>query len=279
VIPVLNEYKIIPKTLPTYYRIKPDELLLCMDSPPHLKTYLIAKKISSRFPEIDTRIIFVERNPEYTLHQAWVRRKGFMEAKNDTILTGDIDLIVNSNVLKAVKLVGNNDIGLVSCSKFYLPKDIKGIYRGIISRALSKFVYPIWKKRNYSAPVQGNFTGLYALYRPFWIDSESDGIKNLNNPKQELRIDRSPVTRAYVAIGEDTYLRDCLERKHKVMYLKDLGAIAIRPQFGHHPNVQFEFGRYYYHKGRNFIGALLRATIYLRPHELRGFLFEKQRHN
>ena len=41
------------------------------------------------------KILEVEKKNDYSFQQAWVRMKGFLEARNDVILTGDIDLYIN----------------------------------------------------------------------------------------------------------------------------------------------------------------------------------------
>jgi len=273
VIPVKDEYQLVPTTLPTYYQLAPEEVLLCMDNPPHRETLRTIKQVAQGY-SIKTRIIKVERNSDYEFHQAWVRRKGFQEAEHDRILTGDIDLIVNSKALKTLEYVGKNDVGLCSTYKLYLPRDFTGFLRGAMRAFMSQIVHPIWKKQQSTGLKRGNFTGCYALWRPYWLDSENEGIKKLHNPKQEIRVELESYSSSKVGMGEDTYLRDCMEQKHRVMYLPDVGCISVGKQVQYHPNVQFETGRYYYHRGRSPLGALLKSIMYLQPHHLRGYLYE-----
>ena len=132
-----------------------------------------------------------------------MRRKGFLEAKNDVILTGDIDLYINKHVLDAVNIVGKDGIGLASVQKFPLQSNLKA---SIIT--IWRLVYQVFLRSTYS----GVFTGLYAIYRPYWLETEDDQIKSLQNVKY-AGIKGS-------LLGEDTYLRDCMERKYKCVYLR-----------------------------------------------------------
>ena len=278
VCPVKDEVDLLAKTFPSFYAVNPSEVIFCFDNPPHKEAYEIAKKIADKHKNIPTKFLFVDRNPEFAFHQAWVRRKGFLEAKFDKILTTDIDLVINKNVLKAVKIVGENTIGLASCQKFSYPKSLVGFWRIMGQTFLKKLVYPLWHRHREEGLQMTTFTGLYALYRPYWLDSEDDGIKRLENPKTVLRKGGEPVVGYKVCLGEDTYLRNCMEKKHKVAYLSDIGAVIVTEQeLKYHPHVQFERGRYYFERGRSFLGAIVTMVMHFQPHYLKGYLYERRR--
>lgn len=277
VCPIKDEIDLIPVTLPSFFKVKPSEVVLCFDNPPHKEAYRVVKKIASRY-NVSTKFVFVNRNPEFAFHQAWVRRKGFLEAEYDKILTTDIDLVVNKNVLQAVKIVGKNDIGLVSCQKFNYPKSLVGFWRIMGRTFLKKFVYPFWHRHRGEGLQMTTFTGLYALYRPYWLDSEDDNIKKLKNPKTALRKGNEPIVGAKVCLGEDTYLRNCMEQKHNVAYLNAVGAIIVTErELKHHSHVQFERGRYYFDRGRSVLGAIVTMVMHFQPYYLKGYFYERRR--
>jgi hypothetical protein len=256
VCPIYKEADLIPITLPSFYSVNPDEVILCFDNPPDNGTLDISRKVSARY-SIPTRFLFVDRNAEYKYHQAWVRRKGFLEAKYDRILTADIDLVINENVLKAVRLVGKDNIGLVSCSKRYPPKSIFKLWNNVGHDLLEL------ARRSY-------FTGLYAIWRPYWLDSEDDGIKKIYNPK-EIAI--SPDT----IIGEDTYLRDCMRKKHRVIYLNDVGAFDLTYRLNDKPKMQFDLGRVYAREGLSNFRVLVKVFLYGRTKILSGWTSERRK--
>jgi len=260
VVPVKDEVDLIPTTLPSYYAVNPSEVIICTDKPTPRKVRRVVQKVAVACDALDiTRIVEVERDPEYKYHQAWVRRTGFRKAKYDRILTVDADLVINKKVLKAVELVGKDNIGLVSCSKKYPYKGIQKIWR-MITQKIVNLVYPI------------RFTGLYAIWRPYWLDSEDEGIKRLRSPKKIM-----DGSFEEVVFGEDVYLHNCLIKKHKGVYLRDVGAVCLTADAQDKPYVQFQSGRYFASRNYNIFQILAKSILYLRFHVMLGWLYEKRK--
>jgi hypothetical protein len=260
VVPVKDEVDLIPTTLPSYYAVNPSEVIICTDKPTPRKVRRVVQKVAVACDALDiTRIVEVERDPEYKYHQAWVRRTGFRKAKYDRILTVDADLVINKKVLKAVELVGKDNIGLVSCSKKYPYKGIQKIWR-MITQKIVNLVYPI------------RFTGLYAIWRPYWLDSEDEGIKRLRSQKKIMNGSFEEVV-----FGEDVYLHNCLIKKHKGVYLRDVGAVCLTADAQDKPYVQFQSGRYFASKNYNIFQILAKSILYLRFHVMLGWLYEKRK--
>jgi len=206
------------------------------------------------------KIVKVEKRGDYSFHQAWVRRKGFLEAKNDVILTGDIDLHINKCVLNAVDIVGKDGIGLASVQKFPLQSNLKASLSTIW-----RLVYQVFIRSTYF----GVFTGLYAVYRPYWLETEDDQIKSLQNVKY-AGIKGS-------LLGEDTYLRDCMERKYKCVYLRCVGAIDFGIALHDNASMQFAMGRFYFHQRKHLWQVLAAAFIYYHPDSIVGYFYERER--
>lgn len=279
VCPIKDEVDLIPLTLPSFYKVIPSEVVLCFDNPPHREAYKVAKAIANLYKDIPTKFLLVDKNPEYIFHQAWVRRKGFLEAKYDRILTTDIDLMINKNVHKAVEMVGKNNIGLVSLSKFEYPHSLKNFYRIMGKWVLQKIVHKFvdyYRRTGISAT---KFTGLYCIWRPYWLGSdEREKIKKLVNPKQRLRGTRRGrwTLDDFKAMGEDTFLRDCMIKKYKAVFLPDIGALVMVDLLEDHPDIQFSKGIYFALRGRNLIGALIRTVLRGQPYYLRGHFYGKK---
>jgi len=271
VVPVKDEVDLIRQTLRSYYAVEPSEVLICTDKPCTKNVRKVVDKIAEFYRMKDiTRIIEVERDPKWNFHQAHVRRTGFRKAKYDRILTVDIDLVINRNVLKAVELVGKNDAGLVSCSKFRYPKSLVDLWRIGTITFLRKIVHGMLDPFMEITI----FTGLYALWRPFWLDSEpEEKIKKLVNPKQFYRGEYAGEVPADVnPTGEDTHLRDCMLEKHRCIYLRDVGAIMLRDVYEDVPYVQFMKGQYFRRRGRSLLVAIGRAFLRAQPYYLAGYL-------
>lgn len=280
VTPVKDEAKFLERSLPSFYEINPDEVIICTDDPtPHIIKKTV-KEIATRYQMISkTKIHPVPRNPEYSYHQAWVRRSGFLTAKNDTILTSDVDLQLNKNVLEAIELVGKNNIGMITLTKLRYPYNKLGFLRFFGIMILRLLYSLIFNRLVYSDSGKGLrmtlFSGLYVLYRPYWLDSEDDGVKKMVptvwKQKKGEKIDNNAYN-----VGEDNYLRDCMEKKHKVLYLTRIGAVVIDRDKHAHPGLQFQRGRYSAKRGRSFLGAVIHTILHIEPNYFKGYLFERQ---
>jgi len=273
VVPIHNEVKLIPRSLPSYYNVEPSEMVLCFDNPPHIQAYEWAQKIAGHYSHVPTRFVFVERSDEWGFHQAHVRREGFHGASYPRILTGDIDLVINRNVLKAVSMVGHDDVGLVSLVKFRYPRCLTHYWRSgillFLTQVLHGFTDPLM--------MTTTFSGLYALYRPYWRDSEpTEEIQKMVNPKQLLR-GEDVLDWSHFRMGEDTVLRDCMVRKHRVVYLRSIGAIDLGVPTEYRPFIQYMIGRCFAKRGRSLAVSMGRAIIRCEPDYLRGYLAEKNK--
>jgi len=275
VVPVKDETELVLQTLPSYCALKPSELLICTDKPCERSVVNLIRRIAAFVKMEDvTRIIEVKRNPEWGFHQAHVRRSGFLEAKYDRVLTGDIDLLVNGNVYKALSLVGKNDIGLASLGKFHYPSSLLDYWQLGVGTFLRKVVHGML---GFSMDTTV-FSGLYALWRPYWLDSEpEEEVKKLVNPKQVLRGEVSDFELASGYAGEDTFLRDWMSKKHKCVYLKDIGAIDLGKSLERHYFTQYCAGAYFGVKGRSLPISIGRAVLRGQPHYFRGYLAGRSR--
>ena len=270
-----KECELIPITLPSYYAIKPSEVILCLDKPAPKRVVQVIKKVAKLCKAEDiTKIIEVERDPTWSFHQAWVRRKGFLEAKYDRILTGDIDLIVNKNVLKSLEMVGKDNIGLVSLSKKHRCRGLSDYWHEGVLLFLRNVLHGVFDK----LMVTTTFTGLYAIWRPYWLDSEpEDAVKKLVNPKQFYRGEHPSLDDVSAVTGEDTFLRDQMIKKHKCIYLKDVGAIDMGIATESLPYIQYMKGLYFARQGRSLIVSLGRTVLRMQPYYLKGYLSARRK--
>lgn len=272
---------ILERSLPSFYNVEPDEVIICTDDPSPKIVVDTIKRIAKRYHMTERTIIHpVPHNPEYSYHQAWVRRSGFLIAKNDFLLVTDIDLELNKNILNAINLVGKNNIGMVSLSKFRYPIDVKSFLRafGYMSLRLSYFIIlqRIKAKKSGEGLRMTLFTGLYALYRPYWLDSEDEGVKKMVPSAWKQDLSKKVDQDAYM-VGEDNYLRDCMEKKHLVVYLTRIGAVVIDRDKHSHQGIQFQRGRYNAKQGRSLLGAIVHTILHVEPGYFRGYLSERKR--
>lgn len=273
VIPVYKELEMIPITLSSYLSLYPDEIIMCMDKDDYPEKELVKKVINKTFCDFmeenrlfydgihfslrsisKLKILEIERNKEYGYHQAWVRRRGFLEAKNNIVVTGDIDLIVNARVLNAVELVASGKYGLVSIMKMRLPRNLTGFYRAFVREIMRR----LGTRR---------FTGLYAFNKKRWIETEGDSVKKMVSAKKSKRITKDSAR----DLGEDTFLKNRMEKKYDVLFLGDIGAVDLQIASVDLPVSQFVLGKYAKEKRYNILRVIVHTVLNLHPFYLMGY--------
>jgi hypothetical protein len=160
---------LVRETLPRWLSLPASEVIICVDEPADAGLVALISEVAGGDSRV--RLVGVPRDSGWMFQQAFVRRSGFRAARFDRILTGDIDILVNEKCLKAVDMVGRDNIGIVS-----LAKRRGGGTVGELIRNATKKARKTIRRREY-------FTGLYALYRPFWLDSENqEEVKRIPHP-------------------------------------------------------------------------------------------------
>ena len=266
-IPVKDELDLIQRNLPSWCRLNPNEILLCFDKPSPQGCVEEALRIGREF-RVVIKILEVGRNPAYRFQQAWIRRSGFRAARNDTILTGDIDLQVFPSCLKSLELVGQENVGLVSLSKLRRRQGFVGGLRNFMEHTARTYARAIRKRK--AGLVY--FTGLYCISRRYWLDSEpEESIMSLQNPKTA-----PPIETAWgFYIGEDTHLRDWMIKKYKVLYLVDIGAVDTRLGLEDSRLIQYKIGMKFAHDRKGFLRLLLHALVHIRPYVIVGYMHRR----
>lgn len=260
VCPIKDEVHLIPKTLPSFYKLNPAEVVLCLDNPEPPTVVDTVNEVAEAYNMEDkTRIIGVEHRDDYVYQQAWIRRKGFLSAEHDRILNTDIDLCLNKNVLKAVELVGKNDIGLASLSKAKPSNTFTNTYTRLLR------YYTILRAK-------ARFSGLYALWRPYWLDSEPEHkIKRFIGVKQVWRGEHN-MYNGGAPRGEDSILNVYMKQKHRTVNLLDIGGTVLRENKEYLQWFQRVRGRYGRAKGESVRYAVLHALLRGEPAYLKGYL-------
>jgi len=276
VVPVRDEVDMIPRTLPSYLALMPDELILCMDKPTPEDMLEVIEKVSKQCnAENMVKVLQVPKGG-WGDQQMKVRRTGFLEARNNRILTGDIDLIVNRNVLKAIALVGKNNVGMASCSKLRHPYNPLGIYRLFGEFFLKVYLHRVANLAGKSIAATA-FTGLYAIYKPYWLDAEPlKEAKEYSMVKRKIRDGNQLTLADFIQTGEDGFLRDHMIKKYKVVYLPDIGASVLSAPLEDRPIIQYTKGMYLAMVGRNWLTTLGRTFFRMQPYYLVGYLYGKR---
>jgi len=258
VIPVADrDSDLVPRTLPSWLTLGADDVVIATDMPASRELREVVTHVARAYGAAESlRIVEVPRSDEYRFHQAFVRRSGFIAAKHDAILTGDIDLIVKKEAARVAAEVGTGGVGLVSISKIGKVTGIGGALRTVSFMLMQKLSPP-------------RFTGLYAVWRPFWLETEDVGVRNIRDPRVEGYHEAG-----LGILGEDTYLYVCMKRKYACLHDNSISAIDVKGFVEDLPRLQYEWGRALAETSN--LGMVSIASILLvYPNLLRGFMHQR----
>ena len=237
VMPIHNEEKFLYYSLPSIYRLKPDEIILIFDRCTD-NSLKVARKIAKHFNYLD-KTKFIEMNepsPEWKFRVAFLRRYGFRLAKNNIILNTDADTILDPKIREYIKKIGESKIALISFGR----KNYPITFQDFITRIA------------YTLNPKIGFTGIYAFSKKAWIETEDQ-----ESVKKIVR-------------AEDTHLRISISKKYKVAFIKT-NSIHLRPEES--KKRHYIKGYTYWIVKRNpFWKAFLHSIIYLRPQLLTGYI-------
>jgi len=229
VIPVRgSDIDILRKNLPSWKSLGSDDLILCTDGKLEQSTVQGCRVLDSSQAE-----------DGWFYRQGGARRFGFQNAKYDIILTGDVDLTVTRDCLRAVDLIGG-DTGMISLEKQRGAPGVQEVVRRLSKRMLRRI-----RRRMF-------FTGLYVLNRVAWLATD-DLSTSKALTKETLK-------------GEDVLLKEAMLRSRwKVVYLPVVGGIDHRVSFEDRPAGQLEAGRKAWLEHLSPFSVTVRALIYSRP--------------
>jgi FkbM family methyltransferase len=223
------------RNLPSWKALGSDDLILCSNG-------WIDTKITEGCRTLDSS----QAEAGWYYRQGGARRLGFLNAKHDIILTGDIDLTVTRECLRAVELV-KGDIGMVSLEKRRGAHGSAEAVRNLSKRMLRRIRHRLF------------FTGLYAINRRAWLAIDDTATsKLLTNTTHK---------------GEDLLLKEAMLRSSwKVVYLPVVGGIDHRTSLEDRPAGQVEAGRKAWAQQLSPFSVIVRALIYFRPQMMGSYL-------
>ena len=95
VLPVHNEEKLLPYTLPNLFRLRPEEVILVLDRCTD-RSEVIARMVQRRrFTDIPLRPIKVEEKSEWSLHLNYLYDLGIRSARSDVVLLTQADVLLD----------------------------------------------------------------------------------------------------------------------------------------------------------------------------------------
>jgi glycosyltransferase involved in cell wall biosynthesis len=241
--PIHNEAKYLPYSLPSIYRLDPDEVILIFD-----RCTDNSKKISeeiAREAGFAHRTEFIEMNspsPEWTFRKAFIRRYGYKLARNDVILNVDADMYLDTSINEHIGIVGKNGVGIVSFGYLDKPYSVRSFIKRIITSLF---------------PFKG-FSGLFAFSKRAWVNTESE--------ESARRI----------ILSEDSHLCINIMRGYSRRFF-NTRTLHMRPNENTRRHFMRGIAYWATVRERSTLRMLLHSILMIRPAVLSGYLYAKSR--
>lgn len=242
VMPIHNEEKKLPFSLPSVFRLKPDEVILIFDRC-NDNSQEIAKKLTSHFNyESRTKLIEMdEPTPEWHYRVAYLMRYGYKKSTNDIILTTAADIILDKKIKYYLNNIRKNNIKFVSFGLKHYPLNIQYFIRRLIC-----LFFP-----------RKGFSGVFFFSKSAWLETEKE-----ESVKKVLK-------------AQDTHLFLSIKKKYDTEHIWT-DSIHLRAR--EDPSDHYWRGIAFYHVANKSLGeVIVSSLIYLRPMMILGYLHAKSK--
>lgn len=245
VMPIHNEQEYLPYSLPSIYKLEPNEVILLFDRCTD-ESMLIAKKITDKFRYTEkAKFISCDHPSNWKSRVAWIRTLGYNLANNDIILRVDADAVLDPQIKNHLTLIGKNNIGMICFEYVNYPLSWRDTVEKLIKRLRKK------------TSILRRMSGFYAFHKKHW--KETEDIEDL---------------KTRVTISEDIHLFVDMLKKYKVINVKT-SSYHLRPK-----RTMFD---YYVRGAREWLvwkkplwRTCISAIIYLQPIRVIGYLHARQ---
>lgn len=238
--PVHNEEKFLPLSLPSIYKLKPSEVILMFDRCTD-KSLEVAKELSSRHQFYEnTKFVEVTENSNWKFRFSFLRCFGIDMASNDIILITGADLILDSRIANHLSRI--NQFPFISFNYIEIPVN----FTNLMQRLLSHLPPPFKSDK---------LAGIYFVNRKVMYECEDrEKLKQLD-------------------AGEETFLHYSIKKRYSTDYVIT-NTIHLRPK--HSAKRHYMKGRLYWKSGhRGFLKMALVAIVTFRFSTIKGYIHER----
>lgn len=241
VMPVHNEEHMLPYSLPSIYRLHPDEVVLLFDRCTD-RSVKVAREIAVQYNMLFNTKFHVcdSSSSECRFSHAFGRFLGSKIAKHDVVLFTAADMILDPKIADFVGWIGKDGVGMVSFVHKNYPVDWRLLVKRLLVRS---------KIRGLGSE---NWLGAILLYnRKCGFELEE---------LEELKT---------LTMAQDTHLRRAIAKKYKTLcFCSD--TIHLRPMESKRHYLR---GKLYWNDlRRSFLVTLLSSVMVLRLNLLKGYI-------
>jgi len=241
VVPIHNEESFLPYSLPSIYRLNPNEVILLLDHCTDNSTH-VAFVLAKQYEMLDrTHFVSVDsRKSDFRFCHSFNRYYGGQLASYDVVLDVDADLIIDPKIVSYVERIGKNCVGFIS----FLHKNYPVDWRLLVKHLLVAMNFPC---------IGGEqWLGVVRLYNR----RIANELEDLNELKQ-------------LTMAQDTHLQRAIAKKYKTVCVVS-NTLHLRPS---ESSRHYLRGRLYWvDLHRSFLVTLLSSIMVLRLNMLKGYI-------
>jgi len=244
-LPIHNEEAYLHYSLPSIYKLFPDEVILLFDRCTD-NSKKIAYNIARRYKMMDkTMFVDVPESPNWRFRSSFLRVYGTKLAKHDLVLLSNADIILKPQIIQHFSLIGKNNVALIT----FMYKDFPVDYRNLVKRLLVS-------------------TGLKALGSERWLTGIMLFIKKIAAESEDLE------SLKQIESAEDTHLHLAITRRHRSLCFT-VDILHLRPRGASRDLLR---GRLLWSVShRSFLHILLTGMVFLRLNIIKGYIRERWR--
>lgn len=243
ILPIHNEKKHLALSLPSIFKLKPDEIIFLFD---HCTdgSKKLAGRIIHKFNFWDKcTLIIPPDSPDWKNRIAFLRRYGTNKAQNDLVLFTAADMILDPQIKKYFELLGKHNIQLLSFMHIDYPVN----WRNLIKRVMITSRLAVYPTQRWLAGV---------MYYSRQVAEELEDMESIKN----------------CVSGEDTHLHHAIQTKYRSCCLNTKN-LHLRPRG---TSQDYMCGGLYWSVTRRSLFVTLCSTLFfLRLNLWRGYVHER----
>jgi len=245
-----SDGKFLSTTLPSVYRLEPDEIILVFD-----KRAVETACVRARYVHVvetakalirkggyekRTRLIEIGDTVNWSSRIAYLRVMGFLAASNRVILNTDADTILDPKIKEDLNLIGHDGIAMISFRRLEFPLSLQFF----VHRLLLVF------------HLEESFSPIYAFDKNTWLATEDFELMR-QVPQQ----------------SDDVHFHLLISKGHKVLF-KEVRCVHLKPVLT--KERKYSEGKALWQVKRNpFWKILARSIVYLDVEFMMGYIHER----
>jgi len=239
VMPVHNEARFLPYSLPSVYQLKPSEVIVLLDNCSN-GSEKIVKEYSAKFGMTSkTRVINPPMSDGWRMRFAFLRFLGCSLAGCPVVLVTGADVVLDSLIRRYLDILGEK-VKFVSFGYVDYPFNWRNRLRRLLTVFLPREFGENW------------LTGIQAFFV-----KEAFEVEDLEELKQ-------------IESAEDTLLHCAFQQKYRTEYLRT-DTIHLRPREGSRRH--YLRGKLYWNVAhRGWLVTLVNGVLFLRLNLIRGYI-------